>query len=85
MLLQKQCRDKKNRFINISSRNWDIVATHFVVYFPELGKLNRQKILALAGVAPFNRESGRFKGKRNIQGGLVKRRIIYMSAIASLK
>ncbi|MGY3805049.1 transposase [Pigmentibacter ruber] len=64
----------------------DIVATHFVAYLPELGKLNHQKISALVGVAPFNRESGRFKGKRNIQGGRAKiRRMLYMSEDAPLK
>lgn len=64
----------------------NIVATHFVAYLPELGKLSHEKIAALVGVAPFNRESGQFRGKRNIQGGRSKlRRMLYMSAVASLK
>ena len=36
---------------------------------PELGKLNRRQISALAGVAPYNPDSGRLKGKRCISGG----------------
>lgn len=36
---------------------------------PELGKLNRKEIAALAGVAPFNRDSGRWRGKRTTWGG----------------
>ena len=36
---------------------------------PELGKLNRQKIAALVGLAPYNRDSGTFRGKRSIVGG----------------
>ncbi len=36
---------------------------------PELGKLNRQQIAALVGVAPFNRDSGTLRGKRTIWGG----------------
>ena len=36
---------------------------------PELGTLSREQVAALAGVAPINRESGRFKGKRMIAGG----------------
>src|SRR5262249_15180456 len=36
---------------------------------PELGTLNRREISALAGVAPFNRDSGRWSGKRSIYGG----------------
>jgi transposase len=36
---------------------------------PELGQLNRREVAALVGVAPFNRDSGRMRGKRAIYGG----------------
>jgi transposase len=36
---------------------------------PELGELDRRQIAALVGVAPFNRESGTWRGKRMIAGG----------------
>ncbi|MBM4022211.1 MAG: transposase [Planctomycetes bacterium] len=36
---------------------------------PELGRLNRQQMAALVGVAPFNRDSGQFRGRRTIWGG----------------
>lgn len=36
---------------------------------PELGSLNRRAIAALAGLAPMNRDSGRLRGRRSIQGG----------------
>jgi Transposase IS116/IS110/IS902 family len=36
---------------------------------PELGRLNRREITALAGVAPFNCDSGTLRGQRKIQGG----------------
>jgi transposase len=36
---------------------------------PELGQLNRREVAALVGVAPFNRESGKMRGKRTIHGG----------------
>jgi transposase len=36
---------------------------------PELGRLDRRKIAALVGDAPFNRDSGTLRGKRMIQGG----------------
>ena len=36
---------------------------------PELGQLDRKKIASLVGVAPFNKDSGRFRGKRRIRGG----------------
>ncbi|BBM00076.1 hypothetical protein GL2_01500 [Microbulbifer sp. GL-2] len=36
---------------------------------PELGKLNRKEIATLVGIAPMNRDSGSFQGKRYIRGG----------------
>jgi transposase len=36
---------------------------------PELGQLNRREVAALVGVAPFNRDSGKLRGKRTIFGG----------------
>ena len=51
---------------------------------PELGQLNRQKICALVGVAPFNRDSGKFKGQRCIWGGRAQvRQALYMAAITA--
>lgn len=48
---------------------------------PELGRLNRQKISALVGVAPFNCDSGKFKGQRRIWGGRAQvRAVLYMAA-----
>lgn len=38
-------------------------------WLPELGTLNRQEIAALVGVAPMNRDSGKFRGRRTITGG----------------
>lgn len=49
---------------------------------PELGTLNRQKIAALVGVAPFNSDSGRRRGKRRIFGGRAGvRGALYMAAL----
>jgi len=38
-------------------------------WLPELGTMNRQEIAALVGVAPMNRDSGKYRGKRSIAGG----------------
>lgn len=55
-------------------------------YLPEIGRLNRGKIAVLAGVAPFNRDSGGKKGKRFVWGGRGKlRSILYMATLASTK
>lgn len=51
---------------------------------PELGQLNRQKIAALVGLAPFNRDSGKFKGQRRIWGGRAHiREALYMAALTA--
>jgi transposase len=48
---------------------------------PELGKLNRQQVAALVGVAPFNRDSGKYQGKRSIFGGRAGvRSALYLAA-----
>ena len=40
-----------------------------IAELPELGALSRQKIAALVGLAPFNRDSGRKRGRRSREGG----------------
>jgi transposase len=51
---------------------------------PELGRLNRQEIASLAGVAPFNDDSGQFRGQRRIRGGRsALRTTLYMAAFAA--
>jgi transposase len=51
---------------------------------PELGRLSRKQIAALVGVAPFNRDSGTWRGKRTIWGGRVNvRTALYMAALTA--
>lgn len=53
---------------------------------PELGRLNRGEIAALAGVAPFNCDSGTLRGQRRIAGGRSRlRRVLYMATIAAVR
>lgn len=53
---------------------------------PELGQLDRRSIAALVGVAPFNRDSGSFRGRRAIWGGRAHvRHVLYMAAIAAVR
>lgn len=51
---------------------------------PELGTVNRKEIAALVGVAPFNRDSGRWRGKRTTWGGRAGVRAqLYMAALTA--
>lgn len=53
---------------------------------PELGQLNRREIAALAGLAPFNCDSGQFQGQRHIWGGRpLVRWALYMATVSSLR
>jgi transposase len=53
---------------------------------PELGKASREQIAALAGLAPYNRDSGTRKGKRSIHGGRkYVRCALYMAAVTAIK
>jgi transposase len=57
-------------------------AIALVVRMPELGKVSREEIAALAGVAPFDNQSGKHKGKRQIAGGRDRiRRSLYAAAL----
>jgi transposase len=63
-----------------------VTASTMVAELPELGQLNRQKIAALVGVAPFNKDSGPRKGKRRIFGGRTGvRRTLFMAALSASK
>ena len=53
---------------------------------PELGTLTRRRIAALVGVAPFNRDSGAFRGRRMIRGGRARvRRTLYMATLTAIR
>jgi len=59
-----------------------LTASYLTAFLPELGHIPAKSIVALVGVAPFNRDSGKWKGKRFIQGGRKTiRDIIYMVAV----
>ena len=63
-----------------------ITAVTVLAEMPELGNLDRQKIAALAGLAPFNRDSGQKRGKRRIFGGRKGiRRVLYMACLSAKK
>ena len=56
-----------------------------IAHLSELGTLNRKKIAALVGVAPFNRDSGKLKGKRAIGRRGDVRAMLYMSTLVAVR
>jgi transposase len=60
------------------------VARTLLAELPELGRLDRRAIAALVGVAPFNRDSGQWRGRRMIWGGRASvRTALYMGALVA--
>ncbi len=63
-----------------------VLSTTLLAELPELGTLNRKKIAALVGVAPFNCDSGTFRGTRRIWGGRAPvRTVLYMATVAAIR
>jgi transposase len=53
---------------------------------PELGTLSRRRIAALVGVAPFNRDTGKYRGQRHIYGGRTDvRSVLFMATLAAIR
>jgi transposase len=63
-----------------------ILARTAIADLPELGTLNRRKISALVGVAPFVRRSGKWRGQSRIAGGRASvRTVLYMATITAIR
>lgn len=77
---------KKEKILRSTPGVGKITAAILLSDLPELGSLDRKKIAALVGVAPFNNDSGRFRGKRRIKGGRPSvRTVLYMAALTATR
>ena len=66
---------------SVPSRRGTLIAE-----LPELGRLDRRKLAALVGVAPFNRDLGTWRGHRMIGGGRTSvRKVLYMAALVATR
>lgn len=62
------------------------IARTLIAELPELGSLDRRQIAALAGLAPWTRQSGRWRGKSFIGGGRASvRRVLFMGAMVAAR
>jgi transposase len=63
-----------------------VTASTLLGRLPELGRLNRQQIAALVGVAPLNKDSGNRRGRRRVYGGRAAvRSVLYMATLAATR
>jgi len=64
----------------------DITARTLIAELPELGRLNRREIASLVGVAPYTRQSGKWRGKSFISGGRASvRSSLFMAALVAMR
>ena len=86
LIRQSPLRREKDKLLQSVTGVGPVLASTILASLPELGTLNRKQIAALVGVAPFNRESGRYKGKQKIQGGRASvRNVLYMGTVAGIR
>lgn len=63
-----------------------VACMQLIAQMPELGKAGPKQVAALAGLAPFNVDSGAFRGKRKIAGGRKRvRNALYMAALNAVR
>ena len=63
-----------------------VAAATLLAEVPELGACSRQEVAALVGVAPFNRDSGAWRGPRRVWGGRAQiRAVLYMATVAAIR
>jgi transposase len=80
--LWKEKEDLLRTFKGIGPVN----ACTLLARLPELGQLDRKKIAALVGLAPLNRDSGKYRGRRTIFGGRADvRAALYMAALSAIR
>lgn len=82
---QKPLRDKA-RLLASAPGIGPVAAHTLIALMPELGHTNPKHLAALAGLAPFNHDSGKLQGKRCISGGRARvRRALYMAALTAAR
>jgi transposase len=84
LLKTSACWQAKDKILQSVPGIGPVTSFSMVADLPELGKLDRQKISKLVGVAPLNRDSGQLRGSRHIYGGRAQlRRVLYMAALTA--
>jgi transposase len=84
-LVEQQAAWSEQKTILLSAPGvGDTLAYTLLADLPELGSLSNKQVAALVGVAPFNRDSGKSRGKRRIKGGRAGvRTILYMATLSA--
>lgn len=82
---QAEWRSKRDILLSMPGIGPAVVNTR-LGEMPELGEMTPKQVAALTGVAPYNRDSGKLRGKRRIRGGRHSvRTILFMAALTSIQ
>lgn len=86
MIRQSPAWREKENLLKSTPGIGDQTARQLIINVPELGQCSRQQIAALVGVAPFNRDSGKMRGRRTIYGGRAHvRATLYMATLVATR
>jgi transposase len=86
VLLEDQALLEKTQRLEQIAGVGKTTAVAVLAQMPELGQLNRRQVAALSGLAPINRDSGQWSGKRFIGGGRATvRRVLYMATVSAAR
>jgi transposase len=86
LLKTSACWQAKDKLLQSVPGIGPVTSFSMIADLPELGKLDRQKISKLVGVAPLNRDSGQQRGTRHIYGGRARlRSVLYMAALTAAR
>ncbi|MEN9519562.1 MAG: hypothetical protein RLZZ381_2150 [Cyanobacteriota bacterium] len=82
----KEDWQQKMKLLTSVSGVGEVVAVTLISSLPELGQISHKSISYLVGVAPLNKDSGKFRGKRRICAGRAKIRcVLYMAALVAVR
>lgn len=77
---------EKDKLYQSMSGVGDVLSSTLIAKLPELGILNQREIGSLVGLAPMNRDSGKLRGRRMIQGGrAMVRKALYMPVLSAIR
>ena len=77
---------KKGQILRTAKGVGPVLCAKLLSGLPELGQMDRKKIAALVGVAPFNNDSGHHRGQRRFKGGRADvREVLYMATVAAVR
>ena len=86
IVMESPIYDRQARLLRSVPGVGPVLATVLIAELPELGRCTGKQLAALVGVAPFNRDSGRWRGQRAIWGGRAHvRSALYMPTLSAVR